>query len=80
MKVVLYYQRLLYILKVICVELINKHYNNLFAGHFGIEKTQKLIVKKYYQPTLQKDVKIYIKGFNMYLASKVVYYKLYKDL
>ncbi len=38
-KQVLYYQGLSYIPKVICLELINRHYDNPFAGHFSIEKT-----------------------------------------
>ena len=36
---VLYYLSLLYILKVIYSELINRHHNNLLIGHFRIEKT-----------------------------------------
>ena len=49
----LYYQDLLYIPKVIRSELISRHYNDPLAGHFGIEKTRKLIARKYYWPTLQ---------------------------
>ena len=51
-KQVLYHQGFLYIPKVIYSELINKHHKDLFIGYFGIEKTQKLIVTKYYWPTL----------------------------
>ena len=29
---------------------------------------------------LQKDVKAYVKGCNIYLASKTIYYKPYEDL
>ncbi len=49
---VFHYQDLLYIPKIIRLELINRHYNNLLAGHFGIKKTRKLIARKYYWPTL----------------------------
>ena len=70
----------MYLPKVICSMLINRYYNNLLVGHFGIKKMQKLIAKKYYRLILQKDVKAYIKGCNIYLASKTVYYKLYNDL
>ena len=35
---VLYYQDLPYVLKVIHLELISRHHNNLLANHFGIEK------------------------------------------
>ncbi len=37
-KQVLYYQCLLYVLKVIRSELISRHYNDLFVDHFGIER------------------------------------------
>lgn len=49
---VFYYQSLSYVPKKICLELINRYHNNLFAGHFGIEKNRKLIARKYYWPTL----------------------------
>ena len=44
----LYYQGLLFILKAIQIELINRHYNNLLEGHFGIKKTFELLARKYY--------------------------------
>ncbi len=69
---VLYYQGFLYVLKVICSELINRHYNNPFVGHFGIKKTWELIARKYNWPTLQQDIEAYIKGCNICLASKTV--------
>ncbi len=45
---VLHYQGLPYVPKVICSELISRHHNDPLAGHFGIEKTRKLIARKYY--------------------------------
>ena len=47
-KEVLHYQGFLYILKVICSELINRHRNNFFIIYFDIKKTRKLIARKYY--------------------------------
>ncbi len=47
-KQMLYYQDLLYVSKVICSELISRYYNDPLTGYFGIEKTQKLIARKYY--------------------------------
>lgn len=38
-KEVLYYQGLSYISKVIHSELLSRHYDNLFAGYFSMEKT-----------------------------------------
>ncbi len=50
---VLHYQGLLYIAKVIRSELISRHHDDSLVGHFGIEKTRKLIARKYYWPTLR---------------------------
>ncbi len=77
---VLFYQSLLYVRKVICSELISRYHDNLLSSHFGIEKTCELIAKKYYWPTLQRDVEAYVKGCDICLASKVVRHKPYEDL
>ncbi len=45
---VLHYQGLPYVPKVTRSELINRHHDNPLAGDFGIEKTCKLIARKYY--------------------------------
>lgn len=34
--------------ELIKTELISWHHNDPLGGHFGIEKTQELIVRKYY--------------------------------
>ena len=44
---VLYYQGLFYVPEIIRIELISRHHNNQFAGHFDIEKTRELILQKY---------------------------------
>lgn len=36
---ILHHQSIFYILKIIEIELISKHYDNLLAKHFGIKKT-----------------------------------------
>ncbi len=77
---VLYYQSLLYIPKVIYSELISRYHNDLLAGYFGIEKTCKLIARKYYWPTLRQVVETYVRCCNVCLASKAVCHKPYKDL
>ncbi len=79
-KQVLHYQDLPYIPKVIRSELISKHHDGTLAGHFGIEKTQKLIARKYYWPMLQQDLEAYVKGCDVYLALKAVCHKPYGDL
>ncbi len=77
---VLHYQSLQYISKVIRSELISRHHNDPLADHFGIEKTRKFITRKYYWPTLCRDIKAYVKGCNVCLTSKAVRHKPYEDL
>ncbi len=79
-KQVFHYQGLLYVPKVIRSELINRHHDEPLTDHFGIEKTCELIARKYYWPTLQQDVKAYVKGCDVCLASKAVHHKPYGDL
>ncbi len=45
---VLHYQDLVYVSKVICLELISRPHDNPLAGHFCIEKNRKLVARKYY--------------------------------
>lgn len=66
--------------EIIRHEIINKHYNNLLTSYFRIKKIRKLVAKKYFEPTLRKDMKGYIKGCDMCLAFKIVKHKPYKDL
>ena len=62
------------------MERISRHYNDPLAGHFGIEKTRKLLAQKYYGPTLRHDVKAYVKGCDVCLALKAVRHKPYGNL
>ena len=75
----LYYQGILYVPKVIYSKLINKYNNDLFVSHFGIKNTQELIVRKYNELMLLKNVKANVKGYNVCLASNIVCHKPYKD-
>ncbi len=77
---VLHYQSLPYVPKVIRSELISTYHDNLLAGHFDIEKTYELIVRKYYWPMLQRDVEAYVKSCDVCLVSKAVCHKPYGDL
>ena len=77
---VLHHQGLPYVPEIIRTELISRHHDNSLAGHFGIEKTRELIARKYYWPTLRRDVNDYIRGCDICLASKAVRHKPYGDL
>lgn len=76
---VIHHQGLSYIPEIICLKLINSYHDDPLARHFGINKTQKLIAKKYYLEILRCDVEAFMKGCNIYLTFKVVRHKPYGD-
>ena len=66
--------------EIIQTELISRHHDNFLAGHFSFDKTRELVGRKYYWPSLQRDLEAYVKGYNVCLALKAVWYKPYGDL
>ena len=76
----LHHQGLLYVSEVIRTGLISRHQDDPLAGHFGIDQTRKLIVRKYYWPSLRTNFEAYVKACDVYLASKAVRNKPYGDL
>lgn len=77
---ILHHQSLLYIVEIICIELIIYHHNNRLVEHFKIEKTRKLIAKKKYWLTLQHNVEAYMKGCKVSLVCKIICHKPYENL
>ena len=77
---ILYHQGLPYVLEIIKIEQISRHYDDPPAGHFGIEKMQELVARKYYQETLRHNVEFYVRGCNVCLASKTIRHKPYGNL
>ena len=75
----MHYQGLLFMLKIIQIELTNWHHYNQLIGHFDINKTRELISRKYYWPSLKKNVEAYVKGCNVCWALKAVKHKFYSD-
>ena len=67
-------------LKSFEIELISRHHDNPLAGYFGIDKTKDLIGRKYYWPSLRKDIEAYVKGYDVCLGSKAVRHKPYRNL
>ena len=61
-------------------ELISRHHNDLLVGYFKVNKTKELIDRKYYWPSLGKNVEFYVKKCDVCLDSKTVRHKLYSDL
>ena len=79
-KGVLEYQGLPYVPEIIRSKVISYHHNNLLAEHFGINKRRKLVGRKYYWPSLRKNIETYVRGCNMCLVLKAVRHKPYGDL
>ena len=69
---VLHHQDLSYVPEIIRTKLISRYHDDPLAGQFGIEKTRELIARKYYWPTLRRNVEDYVRGCNIYLALKAV--------
>ena len=77
---VLQYRRLPYIPEIICSKVISCHHDDSLAEHFGINKTRELVDRKYYWPSLKRDIEIYVRGYDVCLASKVIRHKPYEYL
>ena len=45
---ILHYQGLPYVPEIIKIELVSRQHDDPLAGHFGIEKTQEFVARKYY--------------------------------
>ena len=73
----LQHQGLLFVPKIIWMELISRHHDDLLASHFNIKKICKPLARKYYCPTLRHNIEAYGKGCDIYLASKTAWHKLY---
>ena len=76
---VLHHQGLPFVPEAIRTELISQYHDDPLEGHFGVDKTRELVSRKYYWPSLRKDVESYMKGCDVCLASKAVRHKPYGD-
>ena len=79
-KGVFQYQELLNVLEIIHSKGINCHHNDSLIEHFSIDKTRELVSRKYYWPSLKKNIEAYVRGCDVCLVLKTVRYKLYRDL
>ena len=64
-------------LEIIQTKFISRHHNNSLVSHFDINKIKELINRKYYWPSLGKNIEVYIKNCNVCLALKAVGHKPY---
>ena len=76
----MHHQGIPFIPDAIRIKLISQHNNDPLVEHFGINKTRKLINRKYYWPSLRKNVEAYIKGYNVCLGLKTIRHKPYDYL
>ena len=76
---ILHHQGILFILEAIRTELISWHHDIPLVGHFCIDKTKDLVGRKYYWPSLWKDIEAYVKGCDVCLSLKAVRHKPYGD-
>lgn len=49
-------------------KIISKYHNNSQLSNFVIDKTKKLITRKYYWPLMKHNLKTFIKDCNICLA------------
>ena len=77
---VLYHQGLSFVPEAIQTEIISRYHDDLLVGYFSINKTKDLVSRKYYWPSLQRNIEAYVKGCSVCLSSKAVRHKSYSDL
>ena len=76
----LHHQGLSFMPEAIWIKLISRHHNNPLVGHFGTEKTRKLLAWKYYWLTLRHNIEAHVRGCDVCLVSKAVRHKPCGDL
>lgn len=77
---ILFHQKLPFIPEVLQTKLINRHHDDLLAKHFDINKRKELIDQKYYWSSLTKNIKAYMKSYNICLGFKMVKHKPISNL
>lgn len=65
-------------LEIIYSKIISYYYNNPLNSYFKIKKIWELVARKSFWPTFCQDVKVYVKGYDVCLASKAVRHKPYR--
>ena len=76
----LQHQKFQYIIEIIKTEIIIWNHNDSLAKHFKIDKTRKLMTRKYHWKILHPDVELYIKRYDVHLALIIVGHKTYDNL
>ena len=61
-------------------ELLKRHHDDPLAGHFGVSKTQELLMRKFYWLTIKKDVKEYVDSCDICQRMKARRHRRYGEL
>ena len=61
-------------------KLICKNHDDSLIEHFNAEKTLKLLQKKYYWLVYEKQIKKYVRFYNICQRKKILRHKLYEKL
>ena len=61
-------------------ELMKRHHDHIYAGHFGVSRTLELLRRKYYWPGMNKDIAEYVQTCEICQLGKVHRHKPYGEL
>ena len=64
----------------VCSQVLRMHHNDPLAGHFGKDKTTKLVERKYWWPDIKKDVAEYVKYCAVCQRTKAKRHRPYGEL
>ena len=61
-------------------ELLRRYHDDFLTGHFDVDKTLKLMTRKYYWDSIKTDVKSYMNICDVCQRVKVKRYRSYDEL
>lgn len=76
----LYYEGKIYVPEALRDVILERYHDSPLAGHFGAEKTQALIQRKYFWPKLAKDVGDHVTSCSVCAMTKSSRHKPYGEL
>ena len=81
-KGLLQYQEVLYLFKnyALLTEVMKRHHDDPYAGHFVYEKTFKIIQKKVFWPAMHSDIQQYVKKCEVCQRIKIPRQRPYRFL
>jgi hypothetical protein len=79
---VLTYQGRLYVppVRAVCEELMKRHHDDPYAGHFGVSRTLALLQRKYHWQSMPGDVAAYVKSCDVCQKIKIKRHRPYGEM